>query len=202
MKKYLLRMGFNLIEVTMAIAIVGIGIAGVMALFPPAIEANKNANFQNFTGTVVNNVAAYLDYELKRNWSYKDSLKVYASSTEPQVQTNITTWPGGTAEKVGWKPVDNFPGLFQPFDNEKNTHDDWFGIKSQDDSIAAHVRVWRDDNNANRNPVYFDAVNNPTAITVGNDFRTRVVIELSWPVAKAYADREKQEFVYEFNKPE
>ena len=35
MKKYLLRKGFNLIEVTMAIAIVGIGIAGVMALFPP-----------------------------------------------------------------------------------------------------------------------------------------------------------------------
>ena len=40
MKNNLFRSGFNLIEVTMAIAIVGIGIAGVMALFPPAIEAS------------------------------------------------------------------------------------------------------------------------------------------------------------------
>ena len=52
MKKNLFRSGFNLIEVTMAIAIVGIGIAGVMALFPPAIEANKAANNQNYIGLV------------------------------------------------------------------------------------------------------------------------------------------------------
>lgn len=205
MKKHLFRSGFNLIEVTMAIAIVGIGIAGVMALFPPAIEANKNANFQNFTGTVVNNVAAYLDYQLKYEWNWDDpdnskhiskKIKVKASATTPEQQTNIATWPGDPAEKVGWKTVDNFPGLFQPFDKDKKTHDDWLGIKSQDDSIAAHVRVWRDD--ANRNTGYFDQ----SAVTMNNDFRTRVVIELSWPVAKAYADREKQEFVYEFNKPE
>ena len=207
MKKYLLRKGFNLIEVTMAIAIVGIGIAGVMALFPPAIEANKNANFQNFTGTVVNNVAAYLDYKLKDNWSFKNNLKVKGSSTEPQVQTNSATWPGGTAEKVGWKPVDNFPGLFQPFDNDKNTHADWFGIKSQDDSIAAHVRVWRDDSHIEKYTILKDTTNDGvrnlrTEITPDNNLRIRVVIELSWPVAKAYADREKQEFVYEFNMPE
>ena len=207
MKKNLFRSGFNLIEVTMAIAIVGIGIAGVMALFPPAIEANKNANFLNFTGTVVNNVAAYLDYELKRNWSFKDGLNVKASATVPEQQTNIETWPGGTAEKVGWKPVDNFPGLFQPFDKDKNTHNDWFGIKSQDDSIAVHVRIWQDNTNLAKYSILKDTnddgVRNAlTEITPESNLRIRVVIELSWPIAKAYANREKQEFVYEFNKPE
>ena len=86
MKKSRFFRWFNLIEVTMAVAVVGIGIAGVMALFPPAIEANKNADFQNYTGTVVNNVAAFLNYQLKRNWNgFTAGLKEKAGATKPEV---------------------------------------------------------------------------------------------------------------------
>ena len=190
MKKNLFRSGVNLIEVTMAIAIEGIGIAGVMALFPPAIEANKVANFQNYTGTMVNNVAAYLDYELKRNWSFS----IPASKNDapkPPTETNTDGWSDANV---------NLPGVFT------TSRAGILGIKSYDGSIAAHVRVWRDD--ANRNTGYFDQA----AVTMNNDFRTRVVIELSWPIVKDYDNnktgteyqilRETQEFVYEFNKPE
>ena len=197
MKKYLLRMGFNLIEVTMAIAIVGIGIAGVMALFPPAIEANKNANFQNFTGTVVNNVAAYLDYQLKKkdggsfDWdkgtgAFKDKFKTKddPDSTKPNSETNTD----------GWNEITGFTGVYKTSQNK----DDLLGIKSYDGSIAAHVRIWQD--NSHMSDGYF----NQSAVTIDNTntYRIKLIIELSWPIAKAYADREKQEFVYEFNKPE
>ena len=198
MKKNLFRSGFNLIEVTMAIAIVGIGIAGVMALFPPAIEANKNANFQNYTGTIVNNVAAYLNYKLRIEED-SDGNKKWASFKESlPASKNVAPKPPTETNTDGWNEVTELPGIFT------TPTSGILGIKSYDGSIAAHVRVWRDD--GNRNPGYFNKV----AIPMNNDFRTRVVIELSWPITKAYDDgqatptvlRETQEFVYEFNKPE
>ena len=55
---------FNLIEITMAIAVVGIGIAGIMALFPPAIEANRTADNQNYLGQVSETLMGYLEAEI------------------------------------------------------------------------------------------------------------------------------------------
>ncbi|MBQ9337068.1 MAG: hypothetical protein IJS14_07230 [Lentisphaeria bacterium] len=180
MKKSHFFRWFNLIEVTMAVAVVGIGIAGVIALFPPAIEANKNADFQNFTGTVVNNVAAYLNYQLKRNW---DGFTARLSTSKSESLTQQTN----TEE---WTEIPNFNGLFYATADQKT-----FGIRTQDKSIAAHVQMWKDD--ANLSKGHYDQ----TEVSLSSDNRTRIIVELSWPIHVAYADREKQEFIYEFNKP-
>ena len=42
------RSAFNLIELTLAIAVVGIGIASIMALFVPAIDSTKNSIADNY----------------------------------------------------------------------------------------------------------------------------------------------------------
>ena len=201
MKKSRFFRWFNLIEVTMAVAVVGIGIAGVMALFPPAIEANKSADFQNYTGTVVNNVAAYLNYQLKRNWSgFTSGLKVKNSATKPEVQTDTSTW----AE------VPNFNGLFVTTKPVESAARDWLGIKTQDGSIAAHVRIWKVTDDGQMSKGYFDK----TEVAIPSGTRVRIVVELSWPIGQNYDNgksptsseykilRETQEFVYEFNKPE
>ena len=194
MKKHLFRSGFNLIEVTMAIAIVGIGIAGVMALFPPAIEASKNADFHNYTGIMVENVAVYVGYELKRDWSFKSNYKAKDDSG--------STKPDDTKKTPdGWSVIDGFPGVYKSSEGKE----DLLGIKSEDGSIAAHVRIWKEPN-SNLSKGYFNGAGTGGAaaeeITLGDNYRIRLVFELSWPIAKAYADREKQEFIYEFNKPE
>ena len=183
MKKSRFFQWFNLIEVTMAVAVVGIGIAGVMALFPPAIEANKNADFQNFTGTVVNNVAAFLTYRLKRDWSTFTGGLSTSKSESLDTQANTSAW----------EEIPNFNGLFYATSDQKI---DRLGIRTQDKSIAAHVQIWKD--NGHMSTGYFDK----TEVTFSSADRVRIVVELSWPVHVAYADREKQEFVYEFNKPE
>ena len=194
MKKNLFRTCFNLIEVTMAIAIVGIGIAGVMALFPPAIEASKNADFHNYTGTMVENIAVYVGFNLKRDWSFKDNYKGKddTGSTKPD-DTKKTP--------DDWGAIDGCPGVYKSSENKE----DLLGIKSEDGSIAAHVRIWKE-SNSNLSKGYFNGAGTGGAaaeeITFGDDYRVRLVFELSWPIAKAYADREKQEFIYEFNKPE
>ena len=208
MKKNLFRSGFNLIEVTMAIAIVGIGIAGVMALFPPAIEASKAANVQNFTGTVVDNIAVYVANELNRK-------KITPNpGGSPTIENNWDTFlgklpPAGEKDKEQYKPGietdihdkeegETGPGwgktpLGGVYTTSKNNI---LGIKSHDGSIAAHARIWKD--NDKMEPAYFGK----SAITVSSNYRVRLVIELSWPVTKPYENREKQEFIYEFNKPE
>ena len=207
MKKNLFRSGFNLIEVTMAIAVVGIGIAGVMALFPPAIEANKNANFQNYTGTMVDNIATYLGCELNRkvsggskyNWDNLVGEKVGEGWTDgslPKAKANAPI-PGQETNTDGWtEPSIIINGKTTVFRGVFTTGtDNVLGIKSYDGSIAAHARYWKDNS---RLPSYYDK----SEITTDQEFRVKIVIELSWPIAKPYADREKQEFVYEFNKPE
>lgn len=206
MKKNLFRSGFNLIEVTMAIAIVGIGIAGVMALFPPAIEANKNANFQNYTGTMVENIASYLGSELNResdgskpNWDIlvgEKGEKGWKEGSLPTAKANAPI-PGQETNTDGWtEPSIIINGKTIVFRGVFTTGTaNVLGIKSYDGSIAAHARYWKDNS---RLPSYY----NKSEITTDQEFRVKIVIELSWPIAKPYADREKQEFVYEFNKPE
>ena len=189
MKKNLFRSGFNLIEVTMAIAIVGIGIAGIMALFPPAIDASKNADFHNYTGTMVDNVAVYLGYKLNTNWgTFLDGLpSTKAAAPKPGQETSTDGW---TATELGGVFTTSQPGVL--------------GIKSHDGTIAAHVRVWKD---TNMGKGYY---NQTEVKTDDTNYRAKLIIELSWPIAKAYDDgaaspkvlRETQEFVYEFNKPE
>lgn len=194
MKKTHLFRWFNLIEVTMAVAVVGIGIAGVMALFPPAIEANKNADFQNFTGAIINNVATYVDYNVKYHWATfikgSDWWKEKASATTPPTQTGSD----------GWRGIENFAGLF--YTAKVSPPKDVLGIQTQNGSITAHVRIWKVTDTAQLSKGYFDGANNSTPISIPSGSRVRIVVELSWPIHMDYEKREKQEFVYEFNKPE
>ena len=98
-----------------------------------------------------------------------------------------------------WSEIPNFNGLFYATSDKKI---DRLGIRTQDKSIAAHVQIWKDAD-ANLSKGYFDAVNNPTTpVSITGGTRVRIIVELSWPIHVAYASREKQEFVYEFNKPE
>ena len=200
MKKSRFFRWFNLIEVTMAVAVVGIGIAGVMALFPPAIEANKNADFQNFTGAVVNNVAAYLNYQLRRDWSgFTAGLSTSKGTIDKQTDTSA------------WEEIPNFNGLFFATSDKKI---DRLGIRSHDGAIAAHVRIWKVTDEGQMSTAYFDAANDATPVTIPSGNRVRIIVELSWPIGKDYDNgkspgspeyeilRETQEFVYEFNKPE
>ena len=170
MKKNLFRSGFNLIEVTMAIAIVGIGIAGVMALFPPAIEANKAANNQNYIGLVTDSFLGYLESNFLHTFSRVTSMS--SSKIEPD--------PGlwsGTKTSLANK---GFPGLYS------TSNANVFAVESADGSVNALIAVWQ----SGTNPV--------DGFTASDtDKVRRVYIEASWPAAVPYANREKRLYVYD-----
>ena len=178
MKKNLFRSGFNLIEVTMAIAIVGIGIAGVMALFPPAIEANKSANNQNYIGMVSDSFLGYLEGRFLHNFAAVSAL----TSTKPTSDLAPARWEyvksklssdSGRADVV----IPGFPGLY------KTDKTNIFAIESTDGSDNALITMWQ------KTVPDFPGTDSSNS--------RRVYIEASWPAAQPYANRQKKLYVYD-----
>ena len=167
MKKYLLRKGFNLIEVTMAIAIVGIGIAGVMALFPPAIEANKVSDTENYLGGVADTFMNFMESRVLSDWSKVSSLE----ATKPDTAWNPSVTPAA---------ISGYPGLYQyGAGNEK-----FFLIKSHDDRTQAFISMWSPNSAA------------PDFTTTSSNSR-RVYMEVSWPAQVEYANRQKKLYIFD-----
>ena len=54
------RSAFNLIELTLAIAVVGIGIASVMALFIPAMNASKASVADNYLPDIADTLMTFV----------------------------------------------------------------------------------------------------------------------------------------------
>lgn len=173
---------FNLIEITMAIAVVGIGIAGIMALFPPAIEANRVANVNNYIGGFIETMASFIEYSSKVNWNkyIVTDIKVKADSPEPTEETSSEGWDNENTV--------NFPNLYEITKDSGK-----FAVRNHDKSIEAHIRIWKE-----QVPDYYNDPATGTLISLGYEIAARVFIELSWPIAAPYANREKKVFVYEF----
>ena len=193
MKKILKKQFFNLIEVTMAIAVVGIGIAGVMAMLPPAIEANKSADYNNYTGDVVSTLASYMETELRRNWS--TALSSIPSSKPSTTALQFTPADDDSSKEETdrrWKTITGLNGIYRIHATAAGSHTPGvFGVKSMDESVRANILVWRD----GTGPVLeYHGSSGQTVTPTG----ARVVFELSYPAGLPYAQRTIKQFVYEF----
>ena len=174
MKKTCFFQWFNLIEVTMAVAVVGIGIAGVMALFPPAIEANKNADNQNYIGMVTSSFLGFLENEYLSDFSnfQTGSFKSFTSNPEP----SETLWTGNKTSLSS----NGFPGLY------KTTSNNVFAVESADKTVTALIAVWQSGDTAI-----------PGFTASDTNIVRRVYIEASWPAILPYASRQKKLYVYD-----
>lgn len=171
---------FNLIEITMAIAVVGIGIAGIMALFPPAIEANRVANNENYIGGIVDSMAAMVENVALTNWSGTGGITSLPTSKATPDSTMFST-----------SSPTNYPGIY-------NISSTLFGVASVDGSFVGHIQLWRGTSVENyENPIASAAANS----LLGTN-SAKVFIELSWPLAAPYDNREKRLYVIELFKGE
>ena len=193
MKKILKKQFFNLIEVTMAIAVVGIGIAGVMAMLPPAIEANKSADYNNYTGDVVSTLASYMETELRRNWS--TALSSIPSSKPSTTALQFTPADDDTSKEETdrrWKTIPGLNGIYKIHATAADSHTSGvFGVKSMDESVRANILVWRDGASPE---LKYHGSSEQTVTPTG----VRVMFELSYPAGLPYAQRTIKQFVYEF----
>ena len=188
------RSAFNLIELTLAIAVVGIGIASIMALFVPAIDSTKNAIADNYAPDVVNTFVSYLTASLKQDnssWENRgintpnslfhgDILKDTVSGFENPNLQGITYDP--VAE---WTEIKGFSGLYTTTENGV------FGVKTGGGEFTGYLCVWRKQITDFYNP------EGETIEEIGTDKALRICFELSWPAGTPYEARERRLYTIE-----
>ena len=196
MKKF-----FNLVEVTLAIAVVGIGIAGVMSLFPVGFQASRDAIGDNYAATAAEQFISLIarkandptlddpvdpgDDPLKDFWDENIVGAIGTSIPDSGGDPLLSTFPlalGGATNA----PV--LEGNIYP-----SSDAGVFRIKGGNANVTdfyATIRIWK----SQVQDVWIFSQNSPP---IPYDYAARLNIEVSWPVEKPYAVREKRYYCTE-----
>jgi hypothetical protein len=194
MKKF-----FNMIEVTLAIAVVGLGMAGIMALFPVGFQSSRDAIGDNYAADTAEQVLSYLASACQTNWTTMISSdgtagtgsipEGYASGTSVSslpTSTDLWTQVFGNIFKVDLSTLDVF-GIKQPATGNPD--------------FTAHIKVWKSQitnmNIGGVSGISIPYYSNISGTTIG---AARLNVEISWPVEKPYSAREKRFFCLEIFK--
>ena len=184
------RSAFNLIELTLAIAVVGIGIASVMALFIPAIDSTKKSIADNYTADVANTFSTYVRGELAKQWNYTNFPTSSSLTPESDLTDDIPSkWNTSDSNRI----IPN-TGIYRGADSK------YFRIQVGPE-FTGHIRIWYEQiNKANSNgaPNAFHTTESNQTIEPEN--MLRFYFELSWPATKPFTAREKRLYVTEIFK--
>lgn len=198
MKKF-----FNMIEITLAIAVVGIGMTGVMSLFPVGLQATRDAIGDNYASYSADALISYLTQQSQANWTTvigtSDTTGIIRATppTISETPDSASNWtlPDETAlngksictsSKWGTPAAIDLDvlkiyGLFQGTAN---------GSVVEVADFAAHARVWK----SQVSGVWTFSSN---AAPISYDKAVKLNIEISWPVEKPYSKREKRYYSIE-----
>lgn len=184
---------FNLVEIVLAIGVVAIGVAGVMALLPPSLNANRDSVADTLAGEAATKMAAYLEIIGQKNW---DSSSI---TTLPYILEMPTAKPDSTRTFTA-KNMTSILGLTTKFMNDSNVLEDTkltkYYVTSGDQSTAVEVNLWREQ------ITDFHLPQNASGKTnIDNNYMVRVYMEISWPTHKT-ANRNIRYYVMELANPE
>jgi hypothetical protein len=172
------RACFSLVEIALALGVVGIGMAGVMGLYSVALKASRNAVAENYMMNSAEQFLCFLEMEADTNWT---TFIAGVPSVKP-VPTQLTVannWgpPGGAIGDIyttGTTLVAN----------------EVYGVMMRSENVtdfSAHTAIWKtaleSSYGADTPQFYTDTGFANSAI---------VNIEISWPVERPYAARTKR----------
>ena len=181
---------FTLIEVTMAIAVVAIGLVGVLALFPVGFQASRNAIGDYYSSQMADSMLHIIAIQAK---TYVDSDHnkipetdgwsdyVIGSTIIPDLPPDTSSVSKGTSffNGSGTDPL----GIY----NGDKTGTFYMEILSGDVvDFSAAIGVWKE-------PVTFDSSGGGTNnATIPEEVAKRLMLEISWPLTAPYDKREKR----------
>ncbi len=175
---------FNMIEIMLALGVIAIGMSSILVLFPVGLNATNSATADNSVPDAALYFAGYLETSIRDQWQ--------RSGTSPRSSTLLNGLPTakpGEPASIGWTNIPNTPvfycgtaGLFK-YEQSHTVN----GASVVD--FAAEARVWRESNF-----IHVPGQAAPVSMTTGSAI---IFIEVSYPLTKPYADREKQ--IYRFD---
>ena len=182
-----------MIEVTLAIAIVALGLVGILSLFPVGFQSIRDSVGDNYVNDASQFFLSYIKLEAKHDIADIDTQWNNTMITLPITKPDAPNPSVDTVDPStsGWT-VTTVPNLYY----KVGTYG-LYRIYSGTNDFKAAVRIWRTKTNS---PFYKNSTwkNDSPAFTDACGLN----IEFSWPLEKPYAQRTKRFFYYEIFKPQ
>ena len=197
------RRGFNMVEVTRAIAVMAIGVAGVMSLFPVGVQASRDAVGDSYAADAADFFLSYLSEEARKNTKWlatqsegTDSLIQTLPSSIPYTSggdTSITAIEDTVSTDIDYTSIQqdaSKPGLFKMCQGPSSAAILKYSNVALKDFNAA-IRVWKSQisNLQIAGSTYTDAI--------PYNYCVMLHVEVSWPLEKPYSVRQKRYYVME-----
>ncbi|OGV55697.1 MAG: hypothetical protein A2017_03185 [Lentisphaerae bacterium GWF2_44_16] len=177
-----IKKAFNMVEITLAIAVIGIGVAGVMSLFPVALNASRDAVGNNYAPDIANQFLNYVSMQCNNDWNTNISTTAGGGIITETVPTNddgATSWSATAISSIYTCPTSGLYKITQ-------------GSASATDFMAA-VKVWK----TQVTGIYVYG----TSYNLTYQYGAQLHVEVSWPIEKPYAQREKRYYSLEIFNP-
>lgn len=199
---------FTLVEITMAIAIIGIGMAGVMAILPIGFNASRDAMGDNLAADAADQFLHTMAMQCtKKQPSAGDYDWADAGQFVNQIPSEKFDEASSTYNDADEKTLEDGLNWSTPFLGNIYAHstpatsytNGVYGIMQKTGNVVdfkAIMWVWKTDI-----PYYYYDGTAYQKNTVDPKYGTRLNVEISWPADKPYDQREKKYYVLEiFNK--
>ncbi|MBN1864644.1 MAG: hypothetical protein JW808_07060 [Victivallales bacterium] len=190
-----IRSLFNLVEVTMCIGVIAVGISGVMSLFPMGFNASRNAIGETYSTFAAHEFISYI----ARNCN--NPAKSYGSGARDFWEEYIYPAPASGIPETIPSEADENDATFSAVPNSPIYASDNPGLYRIEQGSSgiidfrATVRVWR----SKIENLYIYNQNVPE---ISYQYAVQLRVEVSWPVEKPYAQREKRYYVKEIFRQE
>jgi hypothetical protein len=172
---------FNLIEVTLAIGIVAVGMAGLMALFPIGFNATRDAIGENYSADTADQLLHVMAYYSKMGSSQWIALLGDGTTTGMIKEESAKPSSAPTDPPSSLTPVFGIGNIYDAGASSNGV----YYVEAKTGStvdFAAHAIVWK-----------------TAAHDIGSsgallpwDIAATINVELSWPAGKPYARRTKR----------
>lgn len=192
---------FNMVEVTLAIAVVGIGISGIMALFPVAINSTRDAVGDSYASFAADKFIHFFAGSATADSDVpSDPDKFWNMYIKTLLSTSPANASAINSAATGSWVATNAPGVYRT-----STLSQLFKIAQGDPArpdFDGTVNIWISETAT--------SVYNGSEWKLwpkdggGIDYKDYLVglnLEISWPNSKLYANREKRYFYLEVAKP-
>lgn len=202
---------FNLIEIAMALGMIGFGVSSIMSVIPASLQNAGISVSENYAANTADIFFSYINKSLRSDSSiyypagYKDNSVFESTVSSLITQTSKPAALSGddkysasatsTAENIGTSSLDdNDPILKNIFDGASGVFKVVQGSDPDEPEFSAIIRVWRKNitntgikvmNNTNS----YDGSINMTLVG-GSESVAGIFVEVSWPAHKPYGMRD------------
>lgn len=200
MQRHPVRKPFNLVEITLAMGVIGMGIAGVMALFQLGMSHSRDAVGDNYAADAAEIFIAYITQmaAVDSAWDasgLKGSLNIVETDNKPDptATTDVPSYSGWAAITGTnlWSCSVPVRGLFRLTQGSATVTD-----------FDAVIRVWQTQIGASsaslNEGIYIGASHQDID---DRSYGVGINVEVSWPRGKPYASREKRYYYFEVFNP-